>query len=85
MKVGFIGTGNMASAIIKGMIKKEHTKSEDIFVFDIEPEKLNRFTSETETNACTSNEELVNMVDVLVLAVKPNVFEFVLPPLQDMH
>lgn len=84
MKVGFIGTGNMASAIIKGMIKKEHTKSEDIFVFDIDSEKLNQFTSETETNTCASNEELVNVVDVLVLAVKPNVFEFILPPLKDI-
>lgn len=32
MKVGFIGVGNMATAIIKGMIYKEHTKAEDIYL-----------------------------------------------------
>ncbi|MEH7343154.1 pyrroline-5-carboxylate reductase [Bacillus sp. JJ1532] len=83
MKVGFVGTGNMASAIIKGMINKEHTKANDIFVYDVDTEKMNQFVRETETNTCESCEELVECADILVLAVKPNQFEAVLTPLKE--
>lgn len=84
MRVGFVGTGNMASAIIKGMINQEHTKAEDIFVFDVDTEKMHQFVSETETTACKSSEELVRFSDILVLAVKPNHFEAVLTPLKEL-
>ncbi|WP_066296309.1 pyrroline-5-carboxylate reductase [Bacillus sp. FJAT-29937] len=83
MKVGFVGTGNMASAIIRGMINKEHTRANDIFVFDVDTEKMNQFVRETETNTCASCEELVECADILVLAVKPNQFETVLTPLKE--
>ncbi|WP_313469855.1 pyrroline-5-carboxylate reductase [Carnobacterium sp.] len=81
MKVGFIGTGNMASAIIKGMIKQNYIKSEDIYVFSRTKEKLMAFAAETKTTACHSNEELIAAVDVVVLAVKPNVITQLLPSL----
>lgn len=84
MKVGFVGTGNMASAIIKGIINKEHTKAEDIFVFDVDTEKMHQFVSETKTNACTSNEEIVKLVDILMVAVKPNQIKMVLSPLKEI-
>ncbi|QED50242.1 pyrroline-5-carboxylate reductase [Cytobacillus dafuensis] len=84
MKVGFIGTGNMASAIIKGMINNEHTKAEDIFVFDVDTEKMHLFASETKMNACASSEEVVKLTDILILAVKPNQFEVVLSPLKEL-
>ncbi|WNS75419.1 pyrroline-5-carboxylate reductase [Bacillus sp. DTU_2020_1000418_1_SI_GHA_SEK_038] len=83
MKVGFVGTGNMASAIIKGMIHTEHTKAKDIFLFDVDMEKMHLFASETETNTCASCEELVEYADILVLAVKPNQFEAVLTSLKE--
>ena len=37
--IGFIGAGNMASAIIAGMCKSELIKSEDIAVFDLDKTK----------------------------------------------
>ncbi|ALV22488.1 MAG: pyrroline-5-carboxylate reductase [Carnobacterium sp.] len=81
MKVGFIGIGNMASAIIKGMIQQGHTKSEDIYVTNRTSDKLAAFTAETHTIACASNEELIKSVDVVVLATKPTTLPAILPAL----
>ncbi|MEK6189685.1 MAG: pyrroline-5-carboxylate reductase [Carnobacterium alterfunditum] len=78
MKVGFIGIGNMASAIIKGIIQNGHTSNQDIYVHNTTPEKLAIFTAETGTHACSSNKELVEKVDILILAAKPNVFPAIL-------
>ena len=38
--VGFIGGGNMAEALIKGIINANVYKPENIFVSDIRPERL---------------------------------------------
>lgn len=84
MKVGFVGTGNMASAIIKGMIHTEHTKAEHIYVFDVDTEKMHGFVGETGTNACESSEEVVKRSDIVMLAVKPNQFKAVLSPLKEL-
>lgn len=78
MKVGFIGIGNMASAIIKGIIRNGHTSKQDIYVHNTTPEKLAHFTAETGTHACSSNKELVKKVDILVLAAKPTAFPAIL-------
>lgn len=81
MNVGFIGAGNMTSAIVKGMVKAQHLPKENIYISNRSPEKLEKLTNETGTNACTSNEDLVSKVDVVVLAIKPNLFATVLPEL----
>lgn len=83
MKVGFIGIGNMAGAIIKGMIQNGHTSNQDIYVHNTTPEKLTQFTGETGTQACSSNKELAAKVDVLVLAAKPNVFPSILADIKE--
>lgn len=82
MKIGFIGIGNMASAIVRGMLAKQFMKSTDIYVSSKQLDKLKRFAEETGTNYCSSNEELVSQVDVVVLAVKPNMFEEILTQLR---
>lgn len=81
MKVGFIGAGNMTSAIVKGMIKAQHLPKENIYISNRSPEKLEKLTADTGTIACSSNEELVSKVDVVILAIKPNLFSTVLPEL----
>ncbi|WP_035054678.1 pyrroline-5-carboxylate reductase [Carnobacterium pleistocenium] len=83
MKVGFIGIGNMASAIIKGIIQNGHTSNQDIYVHNTTPEKLALFTAETGTHACSSNKELAEQVDILVLAAKPNVLPAILAEIKD--
>lgn len=84
MKIGFIGTGNMASAIIKGIIEKDFVAAKDIYLFDVMTEKVQAFAKEIGANACPSNPELIKEVDAVVLSVKPNIIEKVLLETKDL-
>ncbi|WP_195576126.1 pyrroline-5-carboxylate reductase [Paenibacillus sp. 1001270B_150601_E10] len=84
MRVGFIGAGNMASAIIRGVIAQSFIDAKQVYVTDHSPDKLKAFTEETGTIACCSSEELLERVDVVVLAVKPHQFEALLQPLKGL-
>lgn len=76
-KVGFIGAGNMATAIINGLIKNKVCCPSDIYVFDLDTAKLN-FMKEKGANAEKSAKELANIADIIVLAVKPQNYSEVL-------
>ncbi len=72
MKLGFLGTGKMATAIAKGVVKAGVLDAKAIYGFDVNAENLNTFSSATGSCRTTnSSKELVAAVDVLVLAVKP--------------
>ena len=42
LKIGFIGAGNMATAIIRGMIGKGGYQPESIFAYDLNPLQLEK-------------------------------------------
>ena len=69
-KIGFIGGGNMASSLISGLIASGHS-SQQIWVSDIDADRLNSLAEKLKVNITGSNDTLVNETDVLVLAVKP--------------
>lgn len=81
MTVGFIGTGNMAAAIVRGMIAGAFCSPDEIVVFDPDATKREALAAELGVRAAASNEELVAASDVIVLAVKPQVLPLVLTPL----
>ena len=76
-KVGFIGAGNIASAIINGAINSGYIIPEKIYIYDLDLQKLNNF-SKTGVNMCGSEIELVNTCDYVFLTIKPQVYESVL-------
>lgn len=69
MKIGFIGAGNMATAIIGGLLSADFNAS-DICVFDMDKAKLSSFESRGVT-VCTNSCEVTSAGDIIVLAVKP--------------
>ncbi len=71
--LGFIGTGNMASAIIKGIRRSGRIK-EEIAVFDISEEKAQALSREYGVRVLSSTEDIARQCDKVVLSVKPNVF-----------
>lgn len=76
MKIGFIGAGNMATAIIGGLLSAG-TQAENICVFDMDKEKLDFFAKKyvrIAKNSC----EVVSECDIIVLAVKPQNYSEVL-------
>lgn len=84
MKIGFIGFGNMAEAIITGMISSGNYKKEDIGAFDPDTEKLNSGAEKLGITAYKSNDDLVFECDCVVLAVKPIALQKVLTPLKEL-
>jgi pyrroline-5-carboxylate reductase len=77
-KIGFIGTGAMGSAMIKGIIKAKLLEPSDIYVFDTDKQKLQMFCEETGVIAEADSLQLTKNSDYIVLAVKPNVVKTVL-------
>ena len=72
-KVGFIGCGNMGSAMISGIIRKNILNSKDIYVYDSNKEKLNELCEALNTTAAASAKEVFENCKYVILAVKPYV------------
>ncbi len=73
-KIGFIGGGNMASSLISGLCASGHAP-EQIWVSDINPDALAVLAENLNVNTTHDNNQIVNAVDVVVLAVKPQVLK----------
>lgn len=69
-KIGFIGYGNMASAIIRGLIVGEYP-TEKIMISSRHPDKLDSIAEQTGILTTADNQRLVEFADIVVLAVKP--------------
>lgn len=70
MKLGFIGAGNMGSAILKGILKKDCIPASEIAISDKSPKACERFAS-CGVHVMESNQALVEACDCVLLAVKP--------------
>jgi pyrroline-5-carboxylate reductase len=71
-KIGFIGGGNMAASLLNGLVASGHDPKQ-LWVSDINSEALNALSSNLNINATQSNEEVIKEVDIVVLAVKPQI------------
>ncbi|MBP5222299.1 MAG: pyrroline-5-carboxylate reductase [Lachnospiraceae bacterium] len=78
-KIGFIGLGNMASAIIGGLLAKKMVKPEDVFGYDKSPAACEKAKTGFNITIVTDEKEAAQKADILFLAVKPNVLSEVLP------
>lgn len=75
--IGFIGAGNMAEAVISGIIKSGII-SKNIFISDVNKKRLNYIYKKYKVNRCRSNQDAVKYSDIIFLAVKPHQIEKVL-------
>ncbi|SDN43214.1 pyrroline-5-carboxylate reductase [Acetanaerobacterium elongatum] len=80
-KVGFIGLGNMASAIIGGILAKEVVSPSQICAYDVSSEKCAAF-AEKGLSAAKSEQEVVAQSKYVFLCVKPQVITDVLTALK---
>ena len=79
MIYGFIGLGNMAGAIIRGMAGSGSFSSDTLCGFNRSPEKTQRLAQETGLVPCENARQVAEQADVLVLGVKPQMLPDVLP------
>jgi len=77
-KLGFIGGGNMAEAMIKGLLSASFIEAKNIFVSEPSEAKRDTLHAEYKIKVSADNRELVKKCDILILAVKPQIFQEVL-------
>ena len=82
-KIGFIGYGNMASAMVKGLSISRYFNMTNVYVTDIDEEKKLAARKETGAAIQYSGKELAEFVDFLVLAVKPHQYKAVIDEIKD--
>lgn len=70
MKLGFIGAGNMASAILKGILGQACLPAECLYISRKHPERSSEWVQQG-IHMVQDNVSLVQNVDVVVLAIKP--------------
>lgn len=71
LKVGFIGAGNMAQAMIKGMVESGNVSPARIYVSSRTSQKPQKLRDLYNVQVAANNEDLVETCDVVILAMKP--------------
>ena len=82
MKTGFIGCGNMASAIIGGILSSGISTPEDLVASDSSPAARERIVKELKIS-CAANRETAMQSDILFLSVKPQFYPDVISEIAD--
>jgi pyrroline-5-carboxylate reductase len=83
-KIGFIGSGNMATALIKGILKSELVAPDAVFASDVDIDKLENLEREFGINIIfKNNKKLVDDTDVIILAVKPQIMGKILSEISE--
>ena len=76
--LGFVGGGQMAEALIKGLLSKEFLKPGRITASDLSEDRRNHLKKAFGINITSENKEAVKGSEIVILAVKPQVMSIVL-------
>ncbi|MBX3040760.1 MAG: pyrroline-5-carboxylate reductase [Bdellovibrionaceae bacterium] len=69
--IGFLGAGNMAQAMIRGLLETDFIVPQRVLVSNRSPGKLQKLTEQFGVTTSRSNEELVEQADIVIISVKP--------------
>ncbi len=83
MKIGFLGFGNMAQALAKGLLLKDVIQPEDLGATAVNIPKLEANTEALGIKAFPKTADLIDWADWVVLAVKPHQLANILPQFAD--
>lgn len=84
MKIGFIGFGNMAQAIVQGLIAAKAVSPDEIFACAAHYEKLKTNAASFGVHAEESAKAVAEQADMVVIAVKPYQIETVVEPIKEL-
>ena len=82
-KVGFIGSGNMAFALIKAIKKAKLASS--IISSDTKKSRLNLIKKKTGIKTTSNNKEVVKKASIIFIAVKPQIIGSILDEIKDTN
>ncbi len=71
LKIGFLGGGAMAEAILTGLLQKGIFTPDNVYVTDINRERLELLQRRFGIHTSMDNDFVVSVVDIVLLAVKP--------------
>ncbi|MHC4266465.1 MAG: pyrroline-5-carboxylate reductase [Planctomycetota bacterium] len=80
--IGFIGAGNMAEALVKGVISAGVYKEKEVYASDISEERLKYLANEYGIETTSDNAQAVVKADIVVLSTKPQQMEEALASIQ---
>ncbi len=81
--IGFIGAGNMAEALVRGLVSGKHIAASNVLVSGPRAERLTELAEKYQVRTTTDNQAVAASVDVLVLAVKPQIMDRVVRQIAD--
>ena len=82
-KIGFIGCGNMAQAMISALVKSKLIESNQIITSNRSKNILEKMNKECGITIASNNIEVAEKCDIVFLAVKPNLYEMVMKEIKD--
>lgn len=83
MKLGFIGCGNMASAIMDGILKNGLMDAADIIGADVFAPSREKVKENLGIEIAENNKEVVEKAEAFVLSVKPQFYADVIAEIKD--
>ncbi|KAI4452001.1 Pyrroline-5-carboxylate reductase [Eubacterium plexicaudatum ASF492] len=84
MKIGFIGCGNMGTAMLNGILQSGLVTAQDLTASAKSEETRMKIKNELNIRPADSNQEVVKCSDIVFLAVKPQYYETVIAEIKDI-
>jgi len=81
--IGFIGSGNMGKAMIGGIINSKLVEPMKVIISDLDQKKLDAIHNEFGVLTTTDSKEVARKADIIVLAVKPNIYDIVMKSIKE--
>jgi len=78
-RIGFVGGGSMANALIRGLIHSQTVRSDQIRASDPNTERVEKLGAEHGIETTDDNEAIATWANIVVVAVKPQIVDRVLP------
>ncbi len=80
--IGVLGCGNMGGALVRGLVASGTAKPKDIYVYDTFAGAMDELKKDLGVQTVVHAHDLLDHSDVLILAVKPQIFHHVAPGLK---
>jgi pyrroline-5-carboxylate reductase len=81
-RLGFIGGGNMAEALVRGLLERKLIRPGDIIASDVAPERRRKLARALKITVTASNLDVLRESAAIVLAVKPQQIDAVMAELR---
>lgn len=85
MKIGFIGCGNMGTAMLNGILQSGLRKPEELAASAVSEKTCKKIRDELKIRLADSNRAVAEFADLLFLAVKPQYYASVIAQIRDVE